>query len=84
MEKRKGGTTKVPYNPKTGFGVSVDEPNTFSDFYTALAQVEKYGGRGIRVAKKLTGIEIDHCIIDGVVLLWTDEIVSHFNNAYKD
>ena len=36
-EKRKSGITKVPYNPKTGKHAYVDNPDTFSDFESAVS-----------------------------------------------
>ena len=38
-EKRNGKPTKVPYNPKNGQRAKVDDPDTFSDFVTAMKRV---------------------------------------------
>jgi hypothetical protein len=49
-EERQGDKpTKVPYDPRTGFMASVDEPNTWVDFDTAVAAVvnnQNYSGIG--------------------------------------
>lgn len=81
-EKRASGTTKVPYNPKTGGHAYVDNPDTFSDFESAASAMKKYDGIDIRVDKKTIAIDLDRCIENGKLTDWAAEIVSHFKNTY--
>lgn len=72
----------MPYNPKIGNSASVDRPNTFSDFDSAVAVMKNYDGIGIRVASHLVAIDLDNCIDDGKLSSWSEKIVSHFKNTY--
>lgn len=47
-EKRKSGTTKVPYSPKTGNHAYVDRPDTFADFNSAVSAMNNYDGMETR------------------------------------
>ena len=69
--------TKVPYNPHTGHRAESDNPGTFSDYETARAFAERYGydGVGVGVFDELSGIDIDHCIVDGELTPLAREIV---------
>jgi hypothetical protein len=53
--------TKVPYDPKTGRLASVSDPNTWSDFQTAVASCEanKYSGIGF-----VFTLQDPYCFID--------------------
>lgn len=81
-EERKGRKTKVPYNPITGNRASVDKPETFVDFRTAVNAVSEYSGIGIRVTGRIIAVDLDHCIENGQLLPWAAEIVEHFKNTY--
>lgn len=81
-EERKGRKTKVPYNPITKNRASVDKPETFVDFGTAMNAVSNYDGIGIRVNNNQGAIDLDHCIENGVLLPWAYEIVCEFRSAY--
>ena len=48
-EERKHRPTKVPYNPLTGTHASVNQPDTFTDFDSAMKVADSYDGIGIRV-----------------------------------
>lgn len=80
-EKRKSRMTKVPYNPKTGNYASVNNPDTFTDFNTAVSAMDNYNGIGIRVDGKIIAIDLDHCIKEAKLDAWASEIVSHFRNT---
>lgn len=55
--------TKVPYNPRTGYGADSTNPATFTDYETARAFAENgYDGLGVGVFDGLCGVDIDHCI----------------------
>ncbi|WP_317317192.1 phage/plasmid primase, P4 family [Amedibacillus dolichus] len=81
-EKRKSNITKVPYNPKTGKHASVNNPNTFADYDTAVAVMDNYDGIGIRVDGKIIAIDLDHCIENENLKSWASEIVFRFRNTY--
>ena len=63
-EQRKERMTKVPYNPVTGQKASVDRPETFVDFKTAIKVANAYSGIGIHVTGQIIAIDLDHCIED--------------------
>lgn len=81
-EQRKERMTKVPYNPVTRQKASVDKPETFVDFKTAVNTVITYSGIGIRVTGRIIAIDLDHCIKDDVLLPWASEIAEHFSDTY--
>ncbi len=80
-ETDKGRETKVPYNPITRRKAKTNRPNTFTTFDTAVSATG-YDGIGIRVAENIKGIDLDHCIEDGVLLPWAQEIVDKFHATY--
>ena len=80
-ELRDGKQTKVPYTPGTTRRASVSDPATFTAFETA-ASATGYDGIGVRVCDKLVGIDLDHCIVEGVLLPWAQEIVDRFAATY--
>jgi putative DNA primase/helicase len=80
-ELRDGSQTKVPYMSGTKRKANVDDPTTFVAFDTA-ASATGYDGIGIRVSDKIVGIDLDHCIVDGKLLSWAQEIVDRFKVTY--
>lgn len=80
-EQRKGRKTKVPYNALKSKKASVDKPETFVDFQTAVDAVSNYDGIGIRMNNNQGAIDLDHCIENGVLLPWAYEIVCEFRSA---
>ena len=80
-ELRDGSQTKVPYMSGTKRKANVDDPTTFVAFDTA-ASATGYDGIGIRVSDKIVGIDLDHCIVDGKLLSWAQEILDRFNVTY--
>lgn len=80
-EDRDGGKTKVPYTPGTNRKASVSNPSTFTAFNTA-ASATGYDGIGIHVCGKIVGIDLDHCIEEGDVLPWAQDIVDCFRATY--
>lgn len=70
-ERRKGGMTKVPYDPKTRNMAKTNDSKTFADFNTTMkayvmgsADATPYEGIGIKVSNGIGAIDIDHCIRD--------------------
>jgi len=80
-ELRDGDKTKVPYTPGTKRKANVKIPATFTAFETA-ASATGYEGIGIRVHGRIVGIDLDHCIVDGKLLPWAQEIVDIFGATY--
>lgn len=80
-ELRDGNQTKVPYMPGTTRRASVSDPTTFTAFETA-ASATGYDGIGIRVHDRIVGIDLDHCIEEGTLLQWAQEIVDRFTGTY--
>lgn len=80
-ELRDGDKTKVPYTPGTTRKANVKIPATFTAFDTA-ASATGYDGIGIRVHGRIVGIDLDHCIMDGKLLPWAQEIADNFNATY--
>ena len=72
--------TKVPVNPHTGFNAKSDTPHTWSDLETALDYYDRHHDRvsGIGVVlrgTRLAGVDLDHCIDDGIIQPWALRIV---------
>ncbi len=80
-ETVKGRQTKVPYNQVTGHKAKTNQPNTFTTFDIAVAAIG-YDGIGIRVADGIVGIDLDHCMENGTLLPWAQEIVDKFHDTY--
>ena len=86
FENRNGRRTKVPYNPMTGSRAQADNPETFSDFGTAMTAVAMggYDGIGIRV-DTVAAIDIDHCIReDGTLNDVAASILALFPDIYVE
>lgn len=80
-ELRDGSQTKVPYMSGTKRKANVDDPTTFVAFDTA-ASATGYDGIGIRVCDRIVGIDLDHCMEEGKLLPWAQEIVDRFGATY--
>jgi len=80
-ELRDGNQTKVPYMSGTKRKANVDDPTTFTAFDTA-ASATGYDGIGIRVSGGIVGIDLDHCMKEGKLLPWAQEIVDRFGATY--
>ena len=82
FEERRKGLTKVPYNPKSGNHASVNRPDTFADFDSAMKVADSYDGIGIRVGAEIIAIDLDHCKDGDTLQPWAAKIVSHFQDTY--
>ena len=80
-ETKHGRKTKVPYNPRTGYGAKTNIPSIFVSFATAI-NATGYDGIGIRVGGQFVGIDLDHCIEDGSIVPWAREIIDRFTDTY--
>ena len=83
-ETRNSNLSKVPYNPHTMNKASVNNLNTFTDFSSVINALDYYDGIGIRVDGKIIAIDLDHCIEEGKICSWAEEIISHFSNTYVE
>jgi hypothetical protein len=63
-EERKGKTTKVPYNARTGARAASDDTGTWSAFEDALGAYKRGGwaGIGFMLGDGFVGIDLDKCI----------------------
>ena len=70
---RNGEPTKIPI---TATGVPIDHAKWDWSFVEALELLTaKMGGLGLSLPPGVVGIDIDHCVIDGVVDPWAVEII---------
>lgn len=64
-DRGKAKPTKVPYQPRTGFGASASNPHHWGSYDEAVARAERgrFDGVGYVLAEgdDLTGIDLDHC-----------------------
>ncbi|MCC8130080.1 MAG: phage/plasmid primase, P4 family [Clostridiales bacterium] len=63
-QERDGKPTKVPINPRTGYGAKPNDRSTFSDFHTAdsVWRAVGFNGVGVGLFDGLCAIDIDHCV----------------------
>ena len=82
MEQRDGRGTKIPYNAVThSTKAKSDDAKTWTDFSTALtaysASERGFDGIGLMLAGgDVTCIDLDHCIVDGVIEPWAEQIIA--------
>lgn len=87
-EARDGKKTKIPYSAITYEKASSTDPKTwasYDDTIAALASGKGYTGIGFVFSDNVpySGIDLDHCIIDGDMETWADNIVS-FVGSYAE
>ena len=85
-EVRDGNPTKVPYNPITGRRGRSNDKDTFTDFHTAVLQMEKghFDGIGVGIFNGLGAIDIDHCINEHGILSDNAQNVIYLMNTYAE
>ena len=69
--------TKIPFDAKTGKPADSTDPNTWSDYSTAIAVGNKYAGIGCMLAPPYCVIDLDKCrnAETGAVEPWAKEII---------
>lgn len=82
IRREKERPHEVPYNPKSGNHASVNRPDTFADFKSAMEKAKQYDGVGIRVDGKIIAIDLDHCRNGKKMEIWEADIVAHFRDTY--
>lgn len=77
--KRDGRLTKVPYDPHTGRMAKSNDPATWGTYEEATAADNRYSWDGVgfvvQKSHRITGVDLDHCIVNGEVELWARFIV---------
>ena len=74
-----GQRKKPPFNPNTNHPASPIEPRTWGTLETALTAVAtgKFQGIGFMLSRSpFSGIDLDHCIADGSIEPWAQEIIN--------
>ena len=79
IEDVNGRPTKVPYNPYSGHKASTTDPNTWSSYGGCVKAVRsgKWSGLGFVFSDDdpYTGVDLDGCLIDGVLSSTADRIM---------
>jgi hypothetical protein len=78
MEDRDGRPTKVPYACEGAGTAKSNDPSTWSSWTVALMTygASEWSGMGYMLAGgDVTCIDLDHCIVDGVIEPWAQAIV---------
>ena len=74
---------KVPYNPETGAMASANDPGTWTDYQTAVRSyvLGRYDGIGFELGNSpYCGIDIDNCVVNGVVSPAAQKVVDHIDS----
>lgn len=72
--------TKVPYDPKTGSMASTTDPSTWASFEDAVAACLDGIGYVLTADDGLTGIDFDHCLDDGQLKEWAEDMVGRLSS----
>lgn len=76
--------TKLPVNAHTGRAAETDNPATWAGYSLASAAVEKFNCAGIGFVFScedgFCGIDLDACIVDGVIADWALTWMKKFNS----
>lgn len=81
-QQENGRLTKPPYNPITGKKAATDNLSDFTSLDDAMKVKDQYDGIGIKLVDNFLGIDLDHCIDNGIIKDWAKDIISHFKHAY--
>lgn len=65
-------------------GTRVNDMNTYHTYSEALSLMNSDEGLGIGLFGNLCGVDIDHCISDGVISPAAQEILDYFDGAYVE
>lgn len=83
--KKDGKEGKVPYQPN-GKRARSNDPSTWYKLSTVITVYQDVGGfDGIcwmmpTIPGDIIFIDIDHCIIDGMIEQWAEEVIKRFNS----
>lgn len=75
-------TDKVPMNVLTGSPAKTNDPDTWTDFTTAFnGAIERgYDGIGFVFTPPFVGIDLDHCVKDGIIAPYALGILKALNS----
>lgn len=78
------GATKVPYNARTRHKASSTNPNTWAAYAVAVHAAKQHGFAGVGYVfsadDPYTGIDLDDCIVDGMLEPWAVEIIDEMQS----
>ena len=85
LEMRNGKPTKVPVNPRTSGNAATNKPSTWGTLDEALTFYHEHphqvSGIGLVLrGTRLVGVDLDHCIMGGVIQPRALAIVRSFNS----
>ena len=84
FDNGKAKPAKIPYDPKTGQTAKANDSSTWGTFAQAcmVAKDGKYDGIGFEFSKEdpFTGIDLDHCVNNGVIESWAQKIIDQLNS----
>lgn len=75
---RNGRYSKLPFTAQ-GKMVSSTDRRCFTDFETVCTNLDGYDGIGIGIFDDLVAIDIDHCVINGVISDMAQDIIGTMN-----
>lgn len=69
VPRENGSISKEPRDPKNGYAAKANDPNTWTDFDTAVKAVAKWNldGVGFEFANGYVGIDLDHVLEQGQI-----------------
>lgn len=70
---------KVP-KQASGRNASSKDPRTWSTWPELQPFVAQYSGVGIMLGNPLSGADLDHCVEDGKIAPWAQEVINHLNS----
>ena len=82
LRRNKDRLDKVPMNVLTGRPAKTNDPDTWSEFHTAIDLVAQrnYAGIGFVFQPPYVGVDIDHCVKDGAIAPYALEILKSLNS----
>lgn len=81
FEDWRGKKTKVPYNPATGKKAKSNDSSTWASFELAIENAFLYDGIGFMFSNSpYVGIDIDHCIENGVISEFAQDIIKRLGS----
>jgi putative DNA primase/helicase len=70
---------KAPRQP-SGRRASSTDPSTWSTWIELQPFVSNYDGVGIMLGNPLGGADLDHCVVDGKIKPWAQEVINRLNS----
>lgn len=74
-----GRETKVPYQAN-GRHAQSNNPRTWSTWLELQPFLASYSGVGIMLGDPLGGADLDHCVEDGKVMPWAQDVITRLNS----